>query len=249
MSPGEPVPLPPPFIEAFGRPTWREVRAIDEARLVAAKPPALVDGQGAAVVIAPGFGGSTGSMGTLADWLAAANWDVTVADLDRNARDSTRAARAIIAELERRGGATLIGHSRGGQQARVVAMRRPELVDRLITLGAPIRSHTPRHFALRATVETLRVVGRTGLLGAYDHADDMAYEADLFAPFAVDVDWTTIWSKSDGFVAWQACVDPAATAMEVNCSHRGLVASVASFRAIADVLANSCPHSTTSASR
>ena len=237
MSPGEAVPLPPPFVEAFGRPTWREVRAIEEARLVAAEPPYLVDGQGAAVVIAPGFGGSTGSMSTLADWLAASNWEVSVADLDRNARDSTRAATAITAELERREGATLIGHSRGGQQSRVVAVRRPELVDRLITLGAPIRSHAPRHFALRATVETLRVVGRTGLLGTYDRDDERAYEADLFTPFVVDVDWTTIWSKSDGFVAWQACADPAATAMEVNCSHRGLVASVAAFRAIAEVLA------------
>ena len=47
---------------------------------------------------------------------------------------------------------------------------------------------------------------------------------------------TSIWSKSDGFVAWQACTDPAATDVEIDCSHRGLIESVAAFEAIASVL-------------
>ena len=120
-----------------------------------------------------------------------------------------------------------------GQKCRVAALRRPDLVERLITLGAPVRAHLPRNAALRASVEVLRLVQRPTPDAI---AADECYEQDLYAPFDVDVPWTSIWARRDGVVEWQACLDPAAHCVGVACSHSGLVASVPSFEAIAAAL-------------
>ncbi|MEZ5227967.1 MAG: hypothetical protein R2710_15235 [Acidimicrobiales bacterium] len=48
--------------------------------------------------------------------------------------------------------------------------------------------------------------------------------------------WTTIYSRTDGVVEWQATLDPAAQAIEVDATHLGLTASVASFEAMARAL-------------
>lgn len=228
--------MPHPIVEAFGRPTWREVRAPLEARSLDPSTIDLTAGDGQPVVVAPGFLGSEDSVAELVNWLSSVGYDVRVADLQANLRGSTWAVNRIVAALE---GclrpAILIGHSRGGQQARVATQRRPELVANLVTLGAAFRAHLPRHFALRAVVETMRMANRLGLYVPTD-GDDRDYEADLERPYSVDVPFHSIWSRSDGLVAWQSCADPAAVGIEVDCSHRGLVASQAAFTAIATAL-------------
>lgn len=227
-------PLPHPLVEAFGRPTWREWRQRAEASELANTVVPISVSSPRSIVVVPGFLGTADSIGTLVGWLTDAGHSVRVADLDGNYRASSWAADRIVETLDQVGvPSVLIGHSRGGQQCRVAAHRNPGLVDHLITLGAPVRSHAPRHFVLRTAVESLRVAGRLGVLGGYDAAADRRYEASLAAPFTPDVPWTAIHSRSDGFVAWQACIDAAATDVEVNCSHRGLIASVPAFTAIA----------------
>ena len=227
-----------PLAEAFGRPTWRELRAPAEALALHSAPVRLGGGSGRAVLVAPGFFGSSDSLSTLVEWLREGEFEASVVPLDRNIRGSGWAVDQIVASLDAaETPVTLIGHSRGGQQARVAAMRRPERVGHLITLGAPMNHAVPRHFALRGAVESLRLACRVGLYRPLDLEDELEYEADLFSPFVDSVAWTSIWSRSDGFVAWQACVDEAATSIEVDCSHRGLVESIASFEALATALA------------
>lgn len=229
--------MPHPLLEAFARPTWLELRAPAEARRLGTRAVPLVSGEGRTVVIAPGFLGSDRSMEPLGRWLTEGGYRVRIADLESNLRGSSWSVDRIIGALEESAEpAILIGHSRGGQQARVATQRRPELVAGLITLGAPFRSHIPRHFALRAVVESMRLANR---LGWYfpDDGDDADYAALLAAPYEAGVAFTSIWSRSDGLVAWQSCADPAAVGVEVDCSHRGLVASTVAFSAIASAIA------------
>ncbi len=190
-------------------------------------------------MLTPGFCGSADTLSTLIAWLKSGGYDVRVAKLERNVRGSGWAVDRIIEGLEHsERPAILLGHSRGGQQSRIAAARRPELIAKLITLGAPLNTHVPRHFALRAAVESLRIASRAGLYKPEDWPGDAEYAEELQQPFTADVHWTTIWSKNDGFVAWQACQDPAAVDLEADCSHRGLVESVPSFEAIKSALAD-----------
>ena len=238
----DPVTQPHPLLEAFGRPTWRELRAPEEARQLRKNPVPLAGGDGQRVVAVPGFLGSDDSVAPLASWLAAGEYDTSVVPLERNVRGSGWAVDRIVDEIDASSKPTiLIGHSRGGQQARVAAVRRPDRIQHLVTLGAPLRHVVPRHFALRSAVESLRFASRLGVYRPVDLDDEAEYSADLFAPYALDAPWTSIWSRSDGFVAWQSCTDPAADSIEIDCSHRGLIESVAAFSAIAAVLQSVTP--------
>lgn len=230
--------MPSPLVGLLGRPFWYEGRAGAEAAELARSSVPLHGGDGRRVVLVTGYMAGPATVRPMRTWLEGAGFDVDVAHVGRNATSSSGAADRIVEALERDPNrpAVLIGHSRGGQQSRVAAYRRPELVSQLITLGAPVRHHLPRWLPLRATVEATRLVAKLPVGPADDPTENARYEADLFAPFDVDVAWTTIVSKLDGVVEWQACLDPAAESVEIRSSHAGLIASVASFEAIADVL-------------
>ncbi|MEM7324826.1 MAG: hypothetical protein AAF531_17190 [Actinomycetota bacterium] len=229
--------LPPTLIGAIGRPFWYEGAAVSERAELARTTVPLADGRGQRVVLVSGYLAGTRSTRPLAQWLRAAGYVVAYAEVGRNAVSSSVAAAAIADALRFGDGPSLlIGHSRGGQQCRVAAYRNPELVSQLITLGSPVRAHYPRAALLRASVEATRLLNLLPVGPNEDPVAETQYERDLFAPFPEQVPWTAIWSKRDGVIEWQACLDPAADSLEVTCSHTGLVASVSSFRAIADVL-------------
>jgi len=237
MTAGLPA-LPPAIVGAFGGRWWNEGRApLERLQLARTRVP-LANGGGRRVVLVTGYlDGGDGSR-PLVDWLRRAGYGVDVAKMRGNVGASSTGVERIEQTLHGgdQGPAILIGHSRGGQLARVAALRNPELVEQLITLGAPVRAHLPRNAVLRASVEVLRLIHQLPFGPTLDRQENTRYEADLFAPFDVDVAWTTIWSKSDGVVEWQTCLDDRARSIEVSTSHIGLIASVASFRAIASVL-------------
>ena len=56
---------------------------------------------------------------------------------------------------------------------------------------------------------------------------------------SIDVPITALYSKTDGVVAWRACIDelnPQVTHKEVNASHVGMGANVEVFRLVAEAL-------------
>jgi triacylglycerol lipase len=237
VTPGLPA-LPPAIVGAFGGRWWNEGRAPLERLQLARTGVPLAPRRGRRVVLVTGYlDGGTGSR-PLVDWLRGAGYRVDVAKMRGNIGASSTGVERIEHTLRSAddGPAILIGHSRGGQLARVAAFRNPELVDQLITLGAPVRAHLPRNAALRTSVEALRLIYLLPIGPNLDPKANTRYEQDLFTPFDVDVPWTSIWSKIDGVVEWQTCLDERAQSIEVPTSHTGLIASVASFRAIASVL-------------
>ncbi len=108
----------------------------------------------------------------------------------------------------------LVGWSRGGTLAREVARDRPDLVDRVVTLGSPVKG------GARATSIARLVQQQTGL-----DAIEMQQLMRARNAVPIQVPITAVYSKSDGVVAWQACIDevsPQITHVEVRGSHSGL---------------------------
>ena len=102
-----------------------------------------VEGGGAGVVVVPGFAGADASMAVLRRWLNRRGYVATGAGLWINLGCTAELVARLERRVEEHAGATggpvvLVGHSRGGMLARLVAVRRPELVRGLAMLGTPV---------------------------------------------------------------------------------------------------------------
>jgi pimeloyl-ACP methyl ester carboxylesterase len=176
------------------------------------------------------------SFALLEPWLQRCGWDTRRAPVGQNKGPAENTLAVLddwIADVtaEEGGPVPVIGHSRGGQQGRVLAVRRPADVGLLITLGAPLRVLRPPHAVLRIPTVALTLSARARGV----RWDDSRFVSDLAAPFP-DVPFVSIFSRSDGYVDGRLCLDPAADCVEVDCTHLGLTGSVAAFAAIAAAL-------------
>ena len=115
---------------------------------------------------------------------------------------------------ERDGPATLIGWSLGGLYARELAKLMPRRVRQVITIGTPFN----------AGVDHTHVGWLYRLLNGRSGAVDAALAARLRTPPPVTT--TSIYSRSDGVVAWHACRHAHPTSrvheIEVGSSHIGM---------------------------
>jgi triacylglycerol lipase len=107
------------------------------------------------------------------------------------------------------------------------AARRPDLVAGIVTLGSPVLAPGAHHVSLARSVDLLVRLNRAGLRGLMAEdcvAGRCAQESfdQARAALSDDIDFTAIFSRRDGIVDWRACIDPAATAVEVRCSHVGM---------------------------
>ena len=127
---------------------------------------------------------------------------------------------------------SLVGQSLGGVYARVLAGLAEEQVRCVIMLGSPIAGPASASNARRLY---RAVSGR--------HAHHPAYAALLKR--APHVPTTSIFSRSDGVVAWQSSLmdeHPLAENIEVFTSHTGMALAPTVLHAIADRLAQSEGH-------
>lgn len=124
---------------------------------------------------------------------------------------------------------SLVGWSRGGTLSREIARERPDLIRQVITLGSPVRG------GVQGTSIGGMVMRQTGLTPAQINL--MLQERqrrEIVTPI------TAIYSKTDGVVSWQACIDevnPNVTHRIVESSHVGLGFNSAVYRIVARVLA------------
>jgi pimeloyl-ACP methyl ester carboxylesterase len=139
---------------------------------------------------------------------------------------TSRSVRVKFARERRK--LTLIGHSLGGIIAREVARAIPQMIARVITLGAP--------FGYRRSMGDQTSAGwvleATDILGGHWPGQDRLESQRPPMP----VPTTNIYSRTDGLVRWELCVDQAsATAenIEVHGSHCGLILNPAVARIIA----------------
>jgi len=121
----------------------------------------------------------------------------------------------------------IVGHSLGGMLARGLAVRRPDLISSIITLGSPMLAPGAHHAALTRSVDVLIRLSRAGLPGLMSEecvAGSCARQSfdESRLPLPTGVDFTAIYSQRDGIVDWRACVDPEAEGIEVTASHVGM---------------------------
>ncbi|NNF56475.1 MAG: hypothetical protein HKN03_18770 [Acidimicrobiales bacterium] len=240
---GRPSPLRgvPGFL---GRPIWREARSIRELRLLKESPlwqgHSIPEGHGRPVLLIAGFLAGPRTIDALDHVLQVAGWEVRQATVGRNAGPAYRGilhCEENLHQLHESGEKVrVIGHSRGGQYARILAVRFPALVDQVITLGAPLLIKYPSYAVVKVPAEALDRLWRVGTFGSVDVEAEARVDADRFAPFPPDVDFVSIYSRSDGIVDWRTSLDPAAVAVAVDASHAGLPNSIAGVTAVAAAL-------------
>ena len=216
--------------------TLLELRALPELAASLASWPLLQQaarGDGHPVLVFPGLAGTDLSTALLRVFLADRGWDVHGWALGRNRGYVDGVQEQILERVrslrEASGRAvSLVGLSLGGLYARQAAAAAPDLVRTVVTLGATLRGH-PRATHMWPLYE----------LASGRSVDD---EARLLAPAAppAEVPTTSIFSRSDGLVAWQACVEPPGDrreSIEVVGSHSGYAVNAAALHAVADRLA------------
>jgi pimeloyl-ACP methyl ester carboxylesterase len=190
----------------------------------------MPEGDGHPVLVMPGMGASDLSTAPLRKQLGRMGYVVYGWAQGRNVGDE-----ATIAALEERLAdirarhhqpVSLIGWSLGGIYARELAKRAAEDVRVVITLGSPFKGpYKASH--VRHVYEAL-----SGTKGSD------ARSARFAAPPPVPT--TAVFSRQDGIVAWQRCVEPPAAqteSVEVPGSHCGLGYNVLALYVIADRLA------------
>jgi pimeloyl-ACP methyl ester carboxylesterase len=133
---------------------------------------------------------------------------------------------------------TVIAYSRGGQFARAAAVRNPELVRSLITLGSPLAQLTGVHPLLRLEIYALGVAGTLGVPGLFKAGclwGECCRElrAQIAGPFPESIPFLSVYSRRDEMVDWRSCLDPASRHFEVHSTHGGLVADPTVFAIIA----------------
>jgi len=201
---------------------------------------------GQPVLLIPGFLAGDDSLGFMTKWLRRTGHQTRSAGMKYNVDCSGKAVDRLLQrteELAERHGrrVVLVGQSRGGTFARVMAVNRPDLISGIITLGSPLKSTFDIHPVVRMHV---RVVGALGTVGV-PHMFSFkclsgpcceSFRNDLAAPFPEDVGFVSIYSKSDGVVRWRSCLDEAARHVEVNASHCGMAVNPGAYRAMATAL-------------
>jgi pimeloyl-ACP methyl ester carboxylesterase len=238
-KPKKNAPLPPLFHEADlrapnalmllleGRAPW------EYAAMIAALPwlKRLPRGDGHPVIVYPGLGAADITTAPLRSFLQDLGYSAYPWKQGFNfgpRRGVLDAARQYVQRIAERHGekVSLIGWSLGGLYAREMAKEFPKLARCVITLGSPFAGH-PR--ATNAWRFYEMVSGQ--------NVHDPALIAQLRGTPPVPT--TSIYSRSDGVVAWQCSINdesPLAENIEVHASHIGMGMNPLAMYAIADRL-------------
>ncbi|HEY7077583.1 MAG TPA: alpha/beta hydrolase [Solirubrobacteraceae bacterium] len=231
-------------------PLWRETGAAREAAALFQssvwRGAGVAGGEDRPVLLIPGFLAGDGSLSTLTRWLRATGYHTRRAGIRANVSCSEYACERLERRLEGFAEATgqrvaIIGQSRGGVFARALAVRRPELVSGIVTLGSPtvaqLRVHPVvlAHVGLVAALGTGRVPGMFTWRCLRGHCCSR-FREDLAAPFPPEVGFVALYSRTDGIVDWRACLDPAAEQIEVRASHVGMGLNASCYAEIGHAL-------------
>lgn len=184
------------------------------------------------VVLVPGFLAGDSSLAFMARALRRQGFRTYRSNIRANVGCTLNAAAQLESRLEsvalRRGGRVqIVGHSLGGMLARGLAVRRPDLVSGIVTMGSPMLAPGAHHVSLTASVDVLVRLSRAGLPGLMSEdcvAGSCARQSfdESRQPVPADVRFIAIYSKRDGIVDWRACIDPLAVPVEVTTSHLGM---------------------------
>jgi len=191
-------------------------------------------GDGHPVLVLPGFMATDMSTGPLRTFIEKMGYDVYAWELGRN-KARLETLYILMDKLEdiyNETGqeVTIIGWSLGGVYARQIAKEKPDMVRQVITMGSPFRGISQPNNATwiyNFISNGKRVVDL-----------DPELLADLPKPAPVPT--TAIYSKEDGVVHWEVCMeeieDDIHQNIQVRGSHLGLGVNASVLHIIADRL-------------
>ncbi len=199
------------------------------------------------VVLVPGFMAGDSSLLLMSRHLRTLGYRTYRSTMHANVGCTQEASYALERRIEavairRERKVTIVGHSLGGLLARGIAVRRPDLVEAIVTMGSPLLAPGAVHPVLAfdlAVVIALRRAGLGSMMGEECTSGDCARlswqqsRGDLDPSIA----FTSIFSRRDGVVDWRGCLDPAAKTVEVSTSHLGMAVDPQVFDIVADRLA------------
>jgi dienelactone hydrolase len=173
------------------------------------------EGGGQPVILVPGFGADDTSLIVLRRFLARRGYDTHSARLGRVGDDVMALADRVaerVAVVGARAGrpVALVGWSIGGVLSREAARDNPTLVTEVITMGTPAEGG-PSY---------------TSLAWRYTEAfkAEIRAQIDERSKVPITVPITALWSRNDGIVTPEACIDrrsPNVEHIEVRCTHLG----------------------------
>jgi pimeloyl-ACP methyl ester carboxylesterase len=221
------IPAPPLGLLVLEARAWVELASLVPALPILQGAP---QGDGHPVLVLPGWLASDASTRALRWFLRNRGYHVHGWRLGRNDGPTSAIvagmAKRLLGLRERHGRTvSLVGWSLGGVYARELARRFPDAVRQVITLASPFRDPQA----------TNALVARLGG-GRAPLAPELL--ARLRSPLPVPT--TALYTRTDGIVAWQSCVEPRgprAESVEVRTSHCGMGHHPATLLVIADRLA------------
>ena len=232
-------------------PLWRESRLPAERLALALDPVWRCDGvphgNGEPVLLIAGFLAGDPTLGTMAAWLKRLGYAPRRAGLRANVDCATRAADRLeerVHELHAQTGqrVSIVGQSRGGSLARLLAHRAPDAIAGIVTLGSPLMDELAVHPWVKLHVRAVATLGSLRVPGLFSKAcrdgECCAASRALTAEeFPDGVGFVSVHSRSDGIVDWRACIHPAASNVQVDASHCGMSAHAGAYRVVARALA------------
>ena len=204
-------------------------------------------GDGAPVVLIPGFLAGDASLAVMRGWLRRMGYEARGSGILSNVDCADRAVNALERRVEglSRSAArrvALVGHSRGAHFVKALANRRPELVSSAVSIGAGLDTPFDISVPTQAAVAAVRGVhARTGdrlaRNGCFTAECRCQFTRDYSAAYTEEVPLTSIYSKGDGVVRWRACLVDYARCVEVSGSHVGLAFNRKVYRELGETLA------------
>ena len=196
----------------------------------------LPRGDGQPVLVLPGFLGDDASTLALRAVLRTLGYPTYGWELGRNHGPTDTVLDGMedrLVRIAERHGRTVsvVGWSLGGIYARELARDHPEAVRQVVTLGSPFRLRPEDRTTASAITDRLNHTWRKDALRM---AMDEAEKPCLPVPS------TAIYTRADGVVRWQLCIDEICDEhenIEVRATHIGLGFNPAVVLAVADRIA------------
>ena len=194
-------------------------------------------GVGRPVLVLPGFLTDDEATGILRHYLSEQRHVVYSWDLGINLGPTEAILDGVDSRLDEIFAAhgepvSLVGVSLGGLYARDLARRRPEQVRQVITLASPFRIERSSQSSMGAVFDALSPI----------HVEPSRFSVWTLPREKLPVPTTAIYTRSDGIVAWEACVNGESQGgenIQVVGSHSGLTHLPTALYAVADRLAQS----------